>query len=71
MKAMNMTDVEAFRLKILDETGVSFCTRLHFGKKVEGETQEYIRFAYSGIEIDQIQEGIGAFRDYAKQFVNS
>ncbi|MFC1616259.1 pyridoxal phosphate-dependent aminotransferase [Patescibacteria group bacterium] len=68
MNKMGFDDVEAFRLNVLEKTGVSFCTRLHFGKPFPDETEKYIRFAYSGINIDQIKEGIGKFRDYAKNF---
>jgi DNA-binding transcriptional MocR family regulator len=38
---------------------VSFCTRHHFGSAQPDETQHYIRFAYSGIDVDAITEGIG------------
>ena len=30
----------------------------------EGETQRYIRFAYSGINEDQIEEGLGKLKSY-------
>ncbi len=53
-----LDDYEGFRRACLQATGVSFCTRLHFGKALEGETNRYIRFAYSGIDSDQIAEGL-------------
>ncbi len=58
MKKKGVTDVEAFRKLVLNETGVSFCTRRHFGRPLPGETEQYIRFAYSGIDVDQIKEGM-------------
>jgi len=58
MKKKGVTDVEAFRKLVLNETGVSFCTRRHFGRPLLGETEQYIRFAYSGIDVDQIKEGM-------------
>jgi len=51
-------DAEELRKACLYETGVSFCTRRHFGRPLPGETQQYIRFAYSGINTDQIREGM-------------
>lgn len=32
-----------FIRRILDETGVAFCTREHFGASLPGETQKYVR----------------------------
>ena len=54
-----------FRLRALRETGCSFCTRLHFGRALPGEERHYVRIAYSGIGIDQIEEGLGRLRDWA------
>jgi aspartate/methionine/tyrosine aminotransferase len=51
-----------FRVDALHNTGVSFCTRDHFGKRLEGEDQEYIRLAFSGIDVDQIEEGLGKLK---------
>jgi aspartate/methionine/tyrosine aminotransferase len=59
-----LDDYEGFRRACLHETGVSFCTRLHFGKALPGETNRYIRFAYSGIDTDQIAEGIGKLKTF-------
>lgn len=58
MKSMGFSDVEDFRRFVVETTGVSFCTRNHFGKKIEGEDREYIRVAYSGIDADEIREGL-------------
>jgi aspartate/methionine/tyrosine aminotransferase len=65
MEAKGLTDYEEFRKAALEETGVSFCTRKHFGRPLEGEKDLYIRFAYSGIDVDQIEEGLEKLRDWA------
>jgi aspartate/methionine/tyrosine aminotransferase len=44
-----------FRLDALRETGVSFCSRSHFGKPLPDEERVCIRFAYSGIDVDLIE----------------
>ena len=49
---------EEFRLKILNKTGVSFCTREHFGTPLPDETKKYVRFAYSGISVKEINESM-------------
>ena len=58
-------DYEGFRQQVMHETGVSFCTRAHFGRVRENESQRYIRLAYSGIEVDEIAEGLGKFKRWA------
>ncbi len=58
MAIKGMSDYDEFRQAALHATGVSFCTRLHFGRPVPGETQKYIRFAYSGIDVPEIEEGL-------------
>ena len=58
MKKVGIEDYESFRKLFLNETGVAFCTRLHFGRPVGEEEEKYIRFAYSGIDVDQIEEGL-------------
>lgn len=58
MKHKGIRDYEDFRKTILHETGVSLCTRLHFGRPLEGEDRSYIRLAYSGIDIPEIEEGL-------------
>ena len=49
---MGCKSYEDFRSRILRETGVSFCTREHFGTPLKNEDRKYIRFAYSGIPTD-------------------
>jgi aspartate/methionine/tyrosine aminotransferase len=64
MQRKGFTDVAAFSTAALHETGVSFCTRRHFGRPQPGEVEQYIRLAYSGIEIDDITNGLGLLRDW-------
>lgn len=56
--------VSEFATAALHHTGVSFCTRHHFGTAQPGETDHYVRFAYSGISVDDITEGIGRLADW-------
>ena len=56
--------VESFRRLVLDRTGVSFCTRLHFGRALEGETEHYLRLAYSGVSTAQIEQGLGKLKAF-------
>lgn len=56
--------VTDFATAALHNTGVSFCTRHHFGSAQPGETDHYIRLAYSGIAADDISEGIGRLADW-------
>jgi aspartate/methionine/tyrosine aminotransferase len=64
MDALGFTEVAEFADAALRATGVSFCTRRHFGRPLPGETEQYVRFAYSGISVDDIQQGIGKLRDW-------
>jgi aspartate/methionine/tyrosine aminotransferase len=57
-------DVEDLRRDMLQETGVSVCSRVHFGRPLPGETQHYVRLAYSGIDTPQIVEGLSRLKDY-------
>jgi aspartate/methionine/tyrosine aminotransferase len=63
MKNLGFEDVEDFRRFVLETTGVSFCTRKHFGTPLEGERRHYIRLAYSGIDVDDIREGLGKMKE--------
>jgi len=60
----NFTDYDAFRKTLLNETGVSVCTRLHFGRPMEDEKNLYIRLAYSGINTSEIREGLHKFKAF-------
>jgi aspartate/methionine/tyrosine aminotransferase len=64
MRKKGFTSYDEFRRAVLHQTGVSFCTRLHFGRPLPGETDYYIRLAYSGIDVDQVREGLGKFKDF-------
>ena len=64
MRAGGFADVESFRHAVLHETGVSVCSRLHFGSAAAHEREQYVRLAYSGIDTAQIVEGLGRLREY-------
>jgi len=64
MQKKGLTDYDDFRKTLLNETGVSVCTRLHFGRALEGEQNSYIRLAYSGINAPDIKEGLGRFKAF-------
>ncbi len=64
MDALGFTEVAEFSDAALRATGVSFCTRRHFGRPLPGETEQYVRFAYSGISVDDIRAGIGNLREW-------
>ena len=60
-------DVAELATAALHETGVSFCTRHHFGTRQKEETDHYIRLAYSGISCEMISEGIGLLAEWARK----
>lgn len=64
MKRAGTDDYETFRRQIMTATGVSVCTRRHFGRPVAGEKERYIRLAYSGINVDQIDEGLNKLKKF-------
>ncbi len=64
MKKKGLTDYDEFRRTLLNATGVSVCTRLHFGRPLDGEKNAYIRLAYSGIDTSEIREGLCKFKDF-------
>lgn len=66
MQKKNMTDYDDFRRAALQQTGVSFCSRLHFGRPLEGEKNYYIRLAYSGINKNEIKEGLGKLKEFVE-----
>lgn len=57
----------AFAEDVLIKTGVSFCTREHFGKKQEGETECFVRLAFSGVDTRQITAACQALKQYAQE----
>ena len=64
LRMRDIGDCETFRRRAIAETGVSFCTHLHFGTPPPGQTESYIRLAYSGIDLGQIEEGLGRLKDF-------
>jgi aspartate/methionine/tyrosine aminotransferase len=66
MRNKGVDDYEEFRRAALHATGVSFCNRLHFGRPAPNETGRYIRFAYSGIDVENIQDGLIRFKEWCE-----
>ena len=66
LKNIGFDDVENFRKAVLNETGVSFCGRHHFGRPLNNENDYYIRLAFSGIDIDDLEEGMHLFKEWIK-----
>lgn len=64
MRSKGFDSYEKFRTGALRATGVSFCTRLHFGRPLPGEDRFFIRLAYSGIDVDQIEEGLNKLKRF-------
>ncbi|MGA0986512.1 MAG: pyridoxal phosphate-dependent aminotransferase, partial [Candidatus Nanopelagicales bacterium] len=64
MQRKGFKDVTELMEESLHETGVSFCTRLHFGRPQPNEELQYIRLAFSGINKEEIAEGLAKFRDW-------
>ena len=62
MDRMGFTEVGAFATAALHATGVSFCTRKHFGRPQPGENDHFVRFAYSGLSVADIGEGLTSLR---------
>jgi aspartate/methionine/tyrosine aminotransferase len=64
MERKGFTDINQLMTEALHETDVSFCTRKHFGRPVPGETGHYIRLAYSGIDVANINAGLARLKEY-------
>ncbi|MCK5714192.1 MAG: aminotransferase class I/II-fold pyridoxal phosphate-dependent enzyme, partial [Hyphomicrobiaceae bacterium] len=64
MQKKGFTDYDSLRKAFLHNTGVSVCTRLHFGRALPGEKDFYIRLAYSGIDKPEIIEALGKLKNY-------
>ncbi|WP_040157870.1 pyridoxal phosphate-dependent aminotransferase [Mobilicoccus massiliensis] len=64
MAAKGIDEVNAFSTEALHATGVSFCTRKHFGRPQPGEDRQYVRFAYSGLPEEDIREGLGLLKSW-------
>lgn len=59
-----MTDVNQLMTGALEACDVSFCTRKHFGRPVAGKENNYIRFAFSGIDVPEIEAGMQRLKSY-------
>ena len=66
LRLKGFSDASELAKAALHETGVSFCTRHHFGTRQKDESEHYIRLAYSGISREMITEGIGRLADWAR-----
>ncbi|MBA65826.1 MAG: aspartate aminotransferase [Candidatus Marinimicrobia bacterium] len=64
MEKKGYKSLDNFRKDALVNTGVSFCTRDHFGTPLPGEDQQYIRLAYSGINRNDISVGIDKLKNW-------
>lgn len=64
MRLKGLESYDDFRVKILEATGVSLCTRMHFGRPVGDETRKYVRLAYSGIGIQELSEGLHRLKQW-------
>ncbi|MFH2084171.1 MAG: aminotransferase class I/II-fold pyridoxal phosphate-dependent enzyme [Candidatus Omnitrophota bacterium] len=67
MNNLGIRTYDEFRVTALEKTGVSFCTRLHFGSELPGETNRYVRFAYSGINIPAMEEGLAKLKAFIEK----
>ena len=64
MKHKGFSKIGELQEGALHNSGVSFCTREHFGRPQDEETEFYIRFAYSGITVEDITEGMVKLKEY-------
>jgi aspartate/methionine/tyrosine aminotransferase len=64
MQRKGLTDVNKLMQEALVKTNVSFCTRNHFGRPIPGETDYFIRLAYSGIDVPSIHTGLQQLKEY-------
>jgi aspartate/methionine/tyrosine aminotransferase len=66
MQLVGTATLADFADEALRNTGVSFCTRQHFGRPLAGEDRHYIRLAYSGIDTADISVGLGRLRSWVE-----
>ena len=64
MANKGIVEYQDFIEAVLKSSGVSMCTRAHFGSPLPGETKRYMRLAYSGIDLDPIEEGLGKLKGF-------
>lgn len=67
MERKGIDDLAEFAEQALHATGVSFCTRRHFGRPQPGEKRNYVRFAFSGINKEDIREGMDLLGNWIAQ----
>ena len=67
MKRKGLINIEDLQNNALTKANVSFCTREHFGRAQNDEVDYYIRLAYSGISIEDIEEGLIALKNYFEE----
>lgn len=67
MERKGIDDLAVFAEQALHATGVSFCTRRHFGRPQPGEKRNYVRFAFSGINKKDITEGMDLLGNWIAQ----
>ena len=63
-RRMGGGDQQQFRIDTMQKTGVSFCSRTHFGRDLPGEDRAWIRFAYSGIDVEVANRGLAELKEY-------
>ncbi|MCR4426778.1 MAG: pyridoxal phosphate-dependent aminotransferase [Firmicutes bacterium] len=64
-KMLGCADSSEFQSRLLHEAGVAVLPRSAFGCRVEGETDEYVRFSYATSR-ENIIEGARRIREYIK-----
>ncbi|MDP6339677.1 MAG: aminotransferase class I/II-fold pyridoxal phosphate-dependent enzyme [Candidatus Marinimicrobia bacterium] len=64
MRCKGFDKINQLQNGALENANVSFCTRDHFGRPSSDETEFFIRFAYSGISADDINEGLTKLKTY-------
>ena len=64
MERKGLHKIEDLQNGALTNANVSFCTREHFGRAQADESDYYIRLAYSGISVEDINEGLIKLKDF-------
>ena len=65
-KMIGAKDAKEFQERVLFEAGVAILPSTSFGKRNEGETQEYVRFSYATSR-ENIMKGIDKIEDFMKK----
>lgn len=64
MDRKGFNNIDLLQVGALENAGVSFCTRNHFGRPSLAEKEYFIRFAYSGIDMHDIQRAMAKLKAY-------